>query len=241
MRVLTWNLFHGRAVPDRRGSLLREFAARSARLGVGRRAAAGGAAVVAGRRSAARPARARAWRRTSRNLGMPVRRAIAAGAPGADGLVGRRRQRDPRPRPGDRPSTARRALRWRPERRVVHGVRLGERALGLQPPRPGAPRRARAGRPRARRRLHPDWAGDAPIVLGGDFNLRGRPTAPGFAPRRRQLRRPRRSCAACARGRARRPSTAATSPTTRRCGSSSRSPGLTAPVSRGRAARSRAA
>ena len=26
MRVLTWNLFHGRAVPDRRGSLLDEFA-----------------------------------------------------------------------------------------------------------------------------------------------------------------------------------------------------------------------
>ena len=62
MLVLTWNLFHGRSVPDAPRELLADFAARLAAMGVGRRAAAGGAAVVAAARSAARAGRARAPR-----------------------------------------------------------------------------------------------------------------------------------------------------------------------------------
>ena len=62
MLVLTWNLFHGRAVPDAPRALLAEFAEQLAALGVGRRAAAGGAAVVAAGARPRRAARARAPR-----------------------------------------------------------------------------------------------------------------------------------------------------------------------------------
>ena len=62
MLVLTWNLFHGRSVPDAPRSLLADFAAQLAGLGVGRRAAAGGAAVVAAGAGPRVPAPARAPR-----------------------------------------------------------------------------------------------------------------------------------------------------------------------------------
>ncbi len=47
MRVLTWNLFHGRAVPPAGRDLQSEFACRARELGLGCRAVAGGSAVVA--------------------------------------------------------------------------------------------------------------------------------------------------------------------------------------------------
>src|SRR4051812_21463407 len=120
--VLTWNLFHGRAVPPAGRDLLAEFAA----------TLAGWEWDVAllqevppwwppelGRASRASARRAL----TSRNVCVPVQRALAERWPdiikswggGANAILVR----------GPRVLEQRRlALRWRPERRVVHAVRL---------------------------------------------------------------------------------------------------------------------
>jgi endonuclease/exonuclease/phosphatase family metal-dependent hydrolase len=178
MRVLTWNLFHGRAVPDRNGSLLDEFSARLE----------GWAWDVALLQEVppwwpADLARAcgasMRMARTSRNWGLPVRRAIAEPHPGRLGSWGGganailvRGQAIGEHR--------RRAVRLFPERRVAHGVRL---ASGVWVTNVHAQAHvemhARADLERAAAFTH-DWAGDAPVVLGGDLNRRGRPTAPGF-------------------------------------------------------------
>ena len=60
MLVLTWNLFHGRSVPDAPREQLGDFAARLAGWEWDVAAAAGGAAVVAARARAARAGPARA-------------------------------------------------------------------------------------------------------------------------------------------------------------------------------------
>ena len=74
---------------------------------------------------------------------------------------------------------ARRRLRAWPERRVVHAVRAGDGLwfanvhASTHPPR--ARRDLAAARAAALR-----WAGEAPLVLGGDFNV-VRVALPGFA------------------------------------------------------------
>src|SRR3982750_4644272 len=120
MRILTWNLFHGRSAPAQPRELLAEFS----------RTLAGwdwdvallqevppwwpdelGYACAAGERHV----------RTSRNALLPLRRALARRPPdlrksrggGANASLAR----------GAIAAHAKRHVRWRPERRVVHGVR----------------------------------------------------------------------------------------------------------------------
>ncbi|HEY2180268.1 MAG TPA: endonuclease/exonuclease/phosphatase family protein [Solirubrobacteraceae bacterium] len=168
MLIVTWNLFHGRSLPPSRGSLYRQFAEKlrawewdvallqevppwwppslASDLGAEQRTAA-----------------------TSRNSLLAVRRAIAERRPelaksnggGANAVLARE------------PIAADASLRLRtwPERRVAQLVRLrsGVCAANYH----GTTRVALAEDELARvteRALA--WAGGAPLVLGGDLNLR---------------------------------------------------------------------
>lgn len=171
--MLTWNLFHGRSLPAHEGDL---FAAFGRMLGgwrwdvallqevppwwPARLAAATGTAGV------------RAL--TSRNLGLPLRRLLAERSPelmksnggGCNALLSRRGILEAR----------RLRLRVRPERRVAQLVRLGDGTCVVN--YHASTRVALAESELARL-----WdaallfAGQAPLVLGGDLNLR-RPAAP---------------------------------------------------------------
>jgi endonuclease/exonuclease/phosphatase family metal-dependent hydrolase len=178
LRVLTWNLYHGRSVPETRRSLLPEFATM---LGgwdwdvallqevppwwpVPLARAAGASARMA---------------LTSRNLLPSLQRAIAERRPdvmgswggGANAILVRGQAiREHRIR----------QLRLWPERRVVHGVRLADgtwvsniHAQAFAEELAGADLRAAGSQTLA-------WAAGAPTVLGGDFNLHGRPAPDGF-------------------------------------------------------------
>jgi endonuclease/exonuclease/phosphatase family metal-dependent hydrolase len=178
MRVLTWNLFHGRSVPETPRGLLNEFARTLAAwewdvallqevppwwpapLGRACRASARGAP-------------------TSRNLFLPVRRAIAvrrpdlikSGGGGANAILVR----------GERILEHRtRTLRFRPERRIVHGVRL-EHGWWVSNfhAQVDSEEQAQAD-VGASAAATIEWAGGAPAILGGDANTRT-PVAPGFA------------------------------------------------------------
>ena len=178
MIVLTWNLFHGRAVPDRPHALLGAFAARLAAWDwdvallqevppwwppqLGRATGASARTVL-----------------TSRNEGLCLRRFVAQRRPdliksnggGANAILVR----------GERVCEHRRVLlrRW-PERRLMHAVRLGSGAWVGNLHATGHPEaRAQADAERAARAVL-GWAGAAPVVLGGDFNLR-RFAVDGFA------------------------------------------------------------
>ncbi|MCW2993525.1 MAG: endonuclease/exonuclease/phosphatase family protein [Conexibacter sp.] len=179
MRVLTWNLFHGRSVPERRHALLGAFTdmisgwewdvallqevppwwppALAAACGADERTVL-----------------------TSRNALLPLRRAIAERRPdlikanggGANAILVR----------GEGIAEhASLRLRFRPERRVLHAVRLAESGLWVANvhatanPKPLARADAvRCGETLAR------WAGAAPVLLGGDLNVPD-PEVPGFA------------------------------------------------------------
>lgn len=70
-------------------------------------------------------------------------------------------------------------LRWWPERRVVHAVRLADGGwVGNLHATVHHGARAQADIDRARARLL-EWAAGAPVALGGDFNIR-RPVVEGF-------------------------------------------------------------
>lgn len=166
LRVLTWNLLHGRAVPSAGRDLFDEYAgalagwewdvallqevppwwpsAFSQRLGVDQRMVL-----------------------TSRNALLPVRRAVAVRWPdviksnggGCNAILVR----------GD--SVA--EHRWRrlcvwPERRWVHGVRLGSAGVWMANLHAGGP--LRDARRAAETTLR--WAKALPVALGGDFNIR---------------------------------------------------------------------
>lgn len=178
MRVLTWNLYHGRAEPPAGRDLLPEFAA----------ALAGWDWDVAllqevppwwpaplGRACGASARMAL----TSRNELLPVRRWLATRRPdlmkssggGCNAILVRgRRITDHR----------RLRLRWLPERRVVHGVRLGDgtwMANVHAQVRPHAETRrdlALAGAAAL------SWAQTSPVILGGDCNVTD-PDIAGFA------------------------------------------------------------
>jgi endonuclease/exonuclease/phosphatase family metal-dependent hydrolase len=167
MRVVTWNLFHGRAIPGAGRSLQHEFAGALASWAwevallqevppwyPGPLAQAAGAVQ---RRAL-----------TSRNALLPLRRWAAERWPdvvksqggGANAILVRGEEIVE-----DRAVTLR---RW-PERRVAHGVRLasGVWVVNLHATA-HSPRRARADLDRAIEA----WGGANPLVLGGDLNLR---------------------------------------------------------------------
>ena len=173
MRVLTWNLFHGRSKPGSGRSLLNEFAARLD----------GWAWDVALLQEVPPwwpPLLARACRAdqrlvlTSRNWLLPIRKAITVRNPDllkANGggcnailvrgpaIVEHRSER----------------LASKPERRMMHGVRLesGLWVVNLH----ASTRKGDKAAPRTRAEVRHAagtglaWAGGAPLVLGGDLNL----------------------------------------------------------------------
>jgi endonuclease/exonuclease/phosphatase family metal-dependent hydrolase len=178
MRVLTWNLFHGRSVPDMPRSLIADFT----------RTIAGWEWDVAPlqevppwwpRELARAACAAGASAPTSRTWLLPLRRLAAERRPalmkaaggGANAILVR----------GDvLPGQRVRRLRLLPERRIVHGVRLADGTwvsnLHAQAHLPAAARAdaARAGAATL------EWAAGAPAVLGGDFNHPD-PRVDGFA------------------------------------------------------------
>jgi endonuclease/exonuclease/phosphatase family metal-dependent hydrolase len=179
VRVLTWNLFHGRSVPDRPRGLLDEFAA----------ALAGWSWDVAllqevppwwppalGRATGASARTAL----TSRNLGLPLRRLLAEHRPdllksnggGANAIL---------VRGGAIREHRRSTLRWWPERRVVHAVRAdGLPWLANVHAQVHSEGRAQADLAAAAEAVG-RWAAGGAAVLGGDFNTRA-PRVPGFEP-----------------------------------------------------------
>lgn len=175
MRVLTWNLFHGRAVPAARRDLRGEFAAALA-------AWAWDVALLQEVPPWWPPllgADAHATALTSRNCGLPLRRALAERWPdliksnggGANAILVRGARIEAR--------GWRRLRRW-PERRVVQAVRLDTGIwVGNLHAQVHSAARAEADIALAARWLL-ERAGDAPAVLGGDFNVR-EPRPAGFA------------------------------------------------------------
>ncbi|QEC46958.1 endonuclease/exonuclease/phosphatase family protein [Baekduia soli] len=177
MRALSWNLFHGRAVPDRPRSLLPEFSA----------AIAGWDWDVALLQEvppwwpealAAAAGADHRLVRTSRNALLPLRRALAQRRPdlmksnggGADAILVR----------GAAIAEHRTwRLRLHPERRFVHAVRLADghwigNVHAQANPKPLAHAdMAVAGATLVR------WAGHAPVLLGGDCNVPD-PVVAGF-------------------------------------------------------------
>lgn len=172
LRVLSWNLKHGRAVPARRGDLQHAFAAAVAAWEwdvallqevppwwppeLATRAGALTAALVL----------------TSRNSLLPVRRALAqrwpelmrSGGGSANAILSRMPAR-----PG---THQRRRLCRLPERRWVHGLALedGTWVANLHATAHDTPA-AKRDCVLAARSVE-EWAAGAPCVLGGDFNLR---------------------------------------------------------------------
>jgi endonuclease/exonuclease/phosphatase family metal-dependent hydrolase len=177
MRVLTWNLYHGRAVPPAGRDLLPEFAAALAGwdwdLALLQEVPPWWPAVLA-RACDAQQRTAL----TSRNALLPLRRLVAQRAPdviksnggGANAILVRGaaivEHRHTRLR------------RW-PERRVCHAVPLdsGLWCANLHA-QVHSPTRAQADIERAAAAVLA-WAGGGAALLGGDFNVRA-PAAPGF-------------------------------------------------------------
>ena len=182
LRVLTWNLFHGRAVPPAGRDLKAEFAAALARW-------EWDVALLQEVPPWWPPALARACDAdercvlTSRNALLPLRRLVAERLPdviksnggGANALLVR----------GAAGAIAEHryvVLRRRPERRVCHAVRLADGTwVANLHAQVHSQERAQADIGRAAAAVL-GWAGhSAAVVLGGDFNVRV-PVAAGFEP-----------------------------------------------------------
>jgi endonuclease/exonuclease/phosphatase family metal-dependent hydrolase len=176
VRVLTWNLFHGRTVPQCGRDRLNDFAA----------ALDGWEWDVALLQEVppwwpARLARACGARErfvlTSRNWLLPARRAISVRNPdvlkanggGCNAILVRGEIREHR--------TTR--LASRPERRMAHGVSLanGWWVVNLHASR-ARPTTVAEGRRAAELAL--EWAGGAPVLLGGDLNKHRAPELAGL-------------------------------------------------------------
>jgi endonuclease/exonuclease/phosphatase family metal-dependent hydrolase len=179
IRILTWNLFHGRSKPETRGSLKPEFAATMAGwewdVALLQEVPPWWPADLA---RATRASMRMAL--TSRNVLPCAQRPIAERRPdllkswagGCNAILVRGQAiREHRIR----------LLRRLPERRVAHGVLLedGTWVTNLHA-QAHVERRAQADVDLAAAATT-DWAAGAPAILGGDLNLRGRPTAFGYA------------------------------------------------------------
>jgi endonuclease/exonuclease/phosphatase family metal-dependent hydrolase len=178
LRVVTWNLFHGRALPPRNRDLIDDF---SERL----RSWEWDVALLQEVPPWWGPALARACDAdqrtalTSRNQLLPLRRAIArrwpelikSGGGGANAILLRGARID---------AHARRRLCLRPERRVVHAVRdeHGRWFANMHATVHDDPQAHREIATAAATALR--WAAGAPLVFGGDLNVRD-PQAPGLS------------------------------------------------------------
>ncbi len=182
MKVLTWNLFHGRAygpgADAREGDLRGEFesALNSWEWDVALLQEVPpwwpvplGQATRASARMAL----------TSRNALLPLRRLVAEKDPdliksnggGCNAIL---------VRTGRIVEHRSLTLRWWPERRVVHAVRVGSGWIGNLHAQVHSEARAQADLRNAAMALR-TWASpSAPLVLGGDTNTR-RPNLPGLA------------------------------------------------------------
>jgi endonuclease/exonuclease/phosphatase family metal-dependent hydrolase len=179
LRVLTWNLFHGRAVPPRDEDLLDVFAARLA----GWR---WDFALLQEVPPWWPPALARACEAdvrcalTSRNALLPLRHSVAMRRPellkanggGCNAILVRGL--------GGVRVHARRRLRVWPERRVLHAVRVGDGSWFANVHASTHPPRARQDVALAAATTL-RWAGGAPLVFGGDCNVVRAPQLPGLA------------------------------------------------------------
>jgi endonuclease/exonuclease/phosphatase family metal-dependent hydrolase len=176
VRVLTWNLFHGRAKPAAGRALLVEFA----------RTLASFEWDVALLQEVppwwppmlAHAARARhRTELTSRNSLLPARRAVAARNPdliaanggGANAILAR----------GPIGEHRMVELTRRPERRVAHGISLPGGGWVVNLHTTTDPKDRTRADVAAARAAALAWAGDEPVILGGDFNLT-KPDVPGF-------------------------------------------------------------
>jgi endonuclease/exonuclease/phosphatase family metal-dependent hydrolase len=168
VRLLTWNLFHGRSVPPAGRSLLAEFAARLAAwdwdVALLQEVPpwwTDALAAAAGAEARAAP--------TSRNALAPLRRAAAERLPdliganggGANAVLVR----------GPILDHATERLRLRPERRVAQLVRLPGPTGVVNLHASRSPTLAAEELDLACR-LAAAWAPVGPLVIGGDFNLR---------------------------------------------------------------------
>jgi endonuclease/exonuclease/phosphatase family metal-dependent hydrolase len=177
VRVLTWNLYHGRSVPNSGRSLLNEFCA----------ALDGWEWDVALLQEVPPwwpPMLARACRAhertqlTSRNWLLPLRRAISERNPdllksnggGCDAILVRSRQ-----------ILEHRSLRLRrtPEGRWVHGVRLTDQWV-VNVHSHNHPEALALADTRQAVDAALEWAAGAPLVFGGDINLKRPPAFPGL-------------------------------------------------------------
>ena len=179
MHVLTWNLFHGRAVPNAGRDLERDYAETLAAwpwdVALLQEVPPWWPAGLA--RAAGAPDHRAA--RTSRNALLPLRRAIARRRPdliksnggGCNAILVR----------GARITEHRSLrLRWWPERRVAHAVALeGGPWIGNVHTQVHSDERACADLNRAAAAVL-TWAGDAPVVFGGDLNVRDPGVVAGF-------------------------------------------------------------
>ncbi len=178
LRVVTWNLFHGRALPPRDENLVGAFAQALASwewdVALLQEAPPWWPAPLA----RACDAQAR-FALTSRNALLPLRRVAASRRPellkanggGCNAILVRGL--------GGIAAQARHRLRAWPERRIVHAVQVGDGAWFANfHASVHHDARARADIALARA-CALRWAGDAPLVLGGDLNVRD-PHVPGF-------------------------------------------------------------
>ncbi|WCB91639.1 hypothetical protein DSM104299_00312 [Baekduia alba] len=180
MRVLSWNLFHGRSVPEARHALLAEFTDKIAGVDWDVALLQEVPPWWPGPLARATEADARAVL-TSRNFGLAARRWVAERRPdlvkanggGANAILVRRGFAAIGAHASER-------LRTWPERRWLHAVRLDGSGVWVGNVHATAnPKdKARADMARSGATLA-GWAGDAPALLGGDANVPD-PEVPGF-------------------------------------------------------------
>jgi endonuclease/exonuclease/phosphatase family metal-dependent hydrolase len=176
VEILTWNLFHGRAQPPAGRHLLEDFAAAIARwewdVALLQEVPPWWPVPLA-RASEASMRMALTSRNWLRPLTDPLARALPdvlkSWGGGCNAILVR-----------GAPIAEHRTLtlRWRPERRVAHGVRLGDGPWIANLHAHNGAAEARRDVARAGAALL-DWAGQGPAILGGDFNLRD-PDVPGL-------------------------------------------------------------
>jgi len=178
--VLSWNLYHGRAVPPAGRDLYPAFSA----------------ALAAWEWDVALLQECPPWwpaqfaadlgahehhALTSRNAFLALRKWIAQRWPdliksnggGCNAIVMRRPTH-----PGAGTDERFAVLRTRPERRVVHGVRLGDTWVCNLHAQVWSEEQAQQDAATAAAHVFA-WAGDAAVILGGDFNTRA-PHPPGL-------------------------------------------------------------